>query len=56
MQAKDIALLEALEAVNWVSGFYKSQRTDESFDRSYKDAVKTAEELGIGSPRYSLQE
>ena len=29
LQAKDIALQEALAAVNLASGFYKRQRTDE---------------------------
>ena len=50
-QAKDTTLQQALSSINWVSAFYKRQRSDEEFNRFYDNVVETAQQLAIGEPQ-----
>ena len=50
MQAKDLSLQEAVSAGNLAKGFYKRQRTEQTFNICYDKAVHNAESLQIGSP------
>ena len=50
LQAKDTSLQEAMSAVNLASAFYKRQRSELSFNYLYDQVVKTARQVGIGSP------
>ena len=55
LQAKDLSIQEALSAVNLAKGFYKHQRTEQTFNFCYDKAVHNAESLQIGRlvlPRY----
>ena len=50
LQGKDTTLQEALSSVNLARAFYTRQRSDESYDRFYKDVVDTAVDKNIGKP------
>ena len=50
LQAKDTSLQEAMRAVDLASAFYKRQRSENLFNYLYNQVVKTAKELGTGSP------
>lgn len=55
LQGKDTTSQEALSSVNLARAFYTRQRSDESYDRFYKDVVDTAVDKNIGKlelPRY----
>ena len=43
MQSKDLILQKAISSVNLASAFYRTQRTDEAFDKFYDNEVKTAQ-------------
>ena len=50
LQVKDLSIQEAVSAVNLAKGFYKCQRTEQTFNICYDKAVHNAESLQIGSP------
>ena len=50
LQAKDLSIQEAVSAVNLAKGFYKCQRTEQTFNFCYDKAVHNAESLQIGRP------
>ena len=50
LQAKDLSIQEAVSAVNLAKGFYKRQRTEQTFNICYNKTVHNAESLQIGSP------
>ena len=50
LQEKEIALQDAIKAVEAAKSFFKQVRSDEEFDRFYDDTVSSAQEHNINQP------
>ena len=51
LQGKDTTIQEAVAAVNLAKGFYRRQRSDQSFQLFYENVLQAAQKLGIGDPQ-----
>ena len=51
LQGKDTTIQEADAAVNLAKGFYRRQRSDQSFQLFYENVLQAAQKLGIGDPQ-----